>query len=196
MKKSGPLFTSCFCIGEFLLESSPSAYRFGCKGKYLLSTNRTTKSGLYVTVASFQIILYTRADSPYGGHGEKVITGVCGTSITGSIPVDRPTKLPKLAIYLCFAKKAFQRMWIRLNTFLAPALRISSNFGSFVLKNSRIAEGFFDMKKLRKDLRSRVQGERVGNTPPAFSNTTPGFAPQHSQYTVGIVKLFSPQFGQ
>lgn len=45
-------------------------------------------------VVNFLFTLYTRADSPYGGHGEKVITGVCGTSITGSIPVDRPTKTP------------------------------------------------------------------------------------------------------
>lgn len=38
----------------------------------------------------------------YGGYGEMVITGVCGTSSTGSIPVSRPTKTPELAIYLCF----------------------------------------------------------------------------------------------
>lgn len=34
---------------------------------------------------------------PHGGYGETVITGVCGTSITGSIPVSRPMK--KLPVF-------------------------------------------------------------------------------------------------
>ncbi len=45
-----------------------------------------------------------------GGYGEMVITGVCGTSSTGSIPVSRPTKTPNLAPRLCFGKKEFRRM--------------------------------------------------------------------------------------
>ncbi len=34
----------------------------------------------------------------HGDHGETVITGVCGTSITGSIPVGRP--IEKLSVHL------------------------------------------------------------------------------------------------
>jgi hypothetical protein len=48
-------------------------------------------------IANNSSILYNRPVSLHGGHGEKVITGVCGTSITGSIPVDRPTK--KLSVF-------------------------------------------------------------------------------------------------
>ena len=32
----------------------------------------------------------------HGGYGETVITGVCGTSITGSIPVSHPIKEPSI----------------------------------------------------------------------------------------------------
>ncbi len=33
-----------------------------------------------------------------GGYGEKVITGVCGTSVTGSIPVSRPITKPPTSV--------------------------------------------------------------------------------------------------
>ena len=54
----------------------------------------------WFSVANFSMIHYNRPVSFHGGHGEKVITGVCGTSITGSIPVDRPTK--KLSVFRGF----------------------------------------------------------------------------------------------
>ena len=57
----------------------------------------------WFSVANFSMIHYNRPVSFHGGHGEKVITGVCGTSITGSIPVDRPTQknLPIGRFFCC-----------------------------------------------------------------------------------------------
>ena len=66
----------------------------------------------------------------HGGHGETVITGVCGTSITGSIPVGRPTKTLSLATHVRFRKTFFHRRETTARS------RFSSSFTWFIQTES------------------------------------------------------------
>lgn len=58
----------------------------------------------------------TNTTNEHGGYGEMVITAVCGTASTGSIPVSHPNKKPPILGGFLFAKRSgatFQYKYVK-----------------------------------------------------------------------------------